>query len=344
MAPNRKPPARRAFSTGPKASTSVPRRNAPESHDLSDIVISEFMDDAAIDDLRRDFSVHYDKALVDRPDELARVLGDARALIVRNRTQVRGVLLQAGSKLQAIGRLGVGLDNIDVAACEARGIAVLPASGANDVSVAEWVIAAMLILIRGAFGSSADVLAGRWPRERLIGGEIFGRTLGLIGFGSIARETASRARALGMRIIATDPFVGPDAPAWTKHDVERVDLDTLLTSADAVSLHVPLNAETRNLIDAARLAQMKRSAILLNAARGGVVDEAELADALNAGKIAGAALDVFAGEPLRAGSPLAGAPNLIATPHIAGVTEESNVRVSAVTARNVRRVLNARRR
>jgi len=311
---------------------------------LSEIVISEFMDEAAVDDLRRDFSVHHDKGLVDRPEELARLLGEARALIVRNRTQVRGALLDAAARLEAIGRLGVGLDNIDVEACNARRIAVLPATGANDVSVAEWVIASMLVLIRGTFAASADVLAGTWPRERLIGGEIFGRTLGLVGFGSIARETASRARALGMRIVATDPFVGPDAPAWTKHDVERVDLDTLLASADAVSLHVPLNAETRNLIDARRLKQMRPSAILLNAARGGVVEEAALADALKAGRLKGAALDVFAEEPLGARSSLAGVPNLLATPHIAGVTEESNVRVSAVTARNVRRALNERRK
>jgi (S)-sulfolactate dehydrogenase len=331
------------FSTLPGGSTSVPRRATGERR-LSEIVISEFMDEAAVDDLRRDFSVHHDKGLVDRPEELARLLGEARALIVRNRTQVRGALLDAGSRLEAIGRLGVGLDNIDTDACAARAIAVLPATGANDVSVAEWVIASMLILIRGAFAASANVLAGTWPRERLIGGEIFGRTLGLVGFGSIARETASRARALGMRIVATDPFVGPHAPAWTKHDVERVDLETLLASADAVSLHVPLNAETRNLIDASRVKQMKRSAILLNAARGGVVDEAALAAALKAGRLKGAALDVFAEEPLGAGSPLAGAPNLLATPHIAGVTEESNVRVSAVTARNVRRALNEKRK
>jgi (S)-sulfolactate dehydrogenase len=205
------------------------------------------------------------------------------------------------------------------------------------------VIAAMLILIRGAFGSSADVLVGKWPRERLIGGEISGRTLGLVGFGSIARETASRARALGMRIIASDPFVGPDAPAWTKHDVERVDLDSLLAGADAVSLHVPLTPETRNLIDARRLAQMKPGAILLNAARGGIVEEAALAEALKSGRIKGAALDVFTQEPLPAGSPLADTPNLLVTPHIAGVTDESNVRVSAVTARNVRRVLSERK-
>jgi (S)-sulfolactate dehydrogenase len=311
---------------------------------LSGIVISEFMDEAAIDDLRRDFSVHYDKGLVDRPDELAPLLREARALIVRNRTQVRGALLQAGTKLEAIGRLGVGLDNIDVAACEARGIAVLPATGANDVSVAEWVIAAMLILIRGAFGSSADVRAGTWPRERLIGGEIFGRTLGLVGFGSIARETASRAHALGMPIIASDPFVAAEAPVWAQHGAERVDLDTLLARADVVSLHVPLTADTRNMIDAQRLAQMKPGVILLNAARGGIIDEAALAAALSNGTIKAAALDVFAEEPLRAGSPLGGAPNLLLTPHIAGVTQESNVRVSAVTAQNVRRVLNERQR
>jgi len=136
------------------------------------------MDEAVVDDLRRDFSVHHDKGLVDRPEELADLLRDARALIVRNRTQVRGALLDAGARLEAIGRLGVGLDNIDVEACASRGIAVLPATGANDISVAEWVIAAMLILIRGAFVSSADVLAGKWPRERLIGGEILGALSG----------------------------------------------------------------------------------------------------------------------------------------------------------------------
>jgi (S)-sulfolactate dehydrogenase len=306
---------------------------------MTDIVISEFMDEAAVEELRSDFAVTYDKGLVDRPEDLARLAAGARALIVRNRTQVRGALLAAGAKLEAIGRLGVGLDNIDVAACEARGIAVLPATGANDIAVAEWAVTTIMMLLRGAYFASDEVAAGAWPRERLMGREVHGKVLGLVGFGAIARETAVRASALGMAVIAHDPFVRDDDPAWARLGARPVGLDALLAGADAVSLHVPLTDDTRNLIDGRRLAAMKPGAVVVNAARGGVVDEAALAAALKAGSLAGAALDVFAAEPLKAGSPLAGCPNLILTPHIAGVTAESNVRVSSVTAANVRRVL-----
>lgn len=306
---------------------------------MTEIVISEFMDEAAVDELRRDFSVTYDKALVDRPEDLKALAAGARALIVRNRTQVRGDLLAAGARLEAIGRLGVGLDNIDTEACKARGIAVLPATGANDIAVAEWAVTTIMVLLRGAYFASEAVAAGTWPRERLMGREVHGKVLGLVGFGAIARETAVRARALGMAIIAADPFVTPDDPAWGRIGARPVSLDTLLAEADAVSLHIPLTAETRNLIDAGRLTAMKPDAVIVNAARGGVIDEAALAAALKAGTIAGAALDVFDVEPLKAGSPLAGCPNLILTPHIAGVTVESNVRVSSVTAANVRRIL-----
>jgi (S)-sulfolactate dehydrogenase len=306
---------------------------------MTEIVISEFMDEAAVDELRRDFSVTYDKTLVDRPEDLKALAAGARALIVRNRTQVRGDLLAAGARLEAIGRLGVGLDNIDTEACKARGIAVLPATGANDIAVAEWAVTTVMMLLRGAYVATDDVAAGTWPRERLMGREVHGKVLGLVGFGAIARETAVRARALGMSIIAADPFVKADDPAWERIGARPVSLDTLLAEADAVSLHIPLTAETRNLIDAGRLTAMKRDAVIVNAARGGVIDEAALAAALKAGTIAGAALDVFDVEPLKAGSPLAGCPNLILTPHIAGVTVESNVRVSSVTAANVRRIL-----
>ncbi len=306
---------------------------------MTEIVISEFMDEAAVEDLRRDFAVTYDKGLVDRPDELKALVAGARALIVRNRTQVRGDLLAAGTGLKAIGRLGVGLDNIDTEACKARGIAVLPATGANDIAVAEWAVTTIMVLLRGAYFASEAVADGTWPRERLMGREVHGKVLGLVGFGAIARETAMRAKAMGMSIIASDPFVKADDPAWSRIGARSVDLETLLKGADAVSLHVPLTAETRNLIDAKRLAALKSDAVIVNAARGGVIDEAALAAALKAGTIAGAALDVFDVEPLKAGSPLAGCPNLILTPHIAGVTVESNVRVSSVTAANVRRVL-----
>jgi (S)-sulfolactate dehydrogenase len=309
---------------------------------MTDIVICEFIDEAAVESLARDFTVTYDKTLVDRPDELKQLVAGARALIVRNRTQVRGALLEAGAKLEAIGRLGVGLDNIDLAACKARGIAVLPATGANDIAVAEWAITTIMVLLRGAYFASDEVAAGAWPRERLMGREVHGKLLGLVGFGAIARETAVRAKALGMNVAASDPFVPPHDPAWERYGVRPLALDALIAEADAVSLHVPLTEETRNLIDARRLAAMKPGAVIVNAARGGVIDEGALAGALQAGRLGGAALDVFADEPLKAGSPLAGSPTLILTPHIGGVTQESNVRVSAVTAANVIRVLKER--
>lgn len=301
---------------------------------VPDIVISEFMDRAAVERLQDRYEVHYDPELVDRPDELAELLGDARALIVRNRTQVRPGLVGAAPKLACVGRLGVGLDNIDMPACAARGIAVYPANGANDLSVAEYVITAALMLLRGAWLSTAQMVAGAWPRQKLMGAEFSGKVIGLVGYGAIAREVARRAEALGVRCIAYDPFLAADAPGWGS--TGRVELGELLGSADVVSLHTPLTDGTRHLVDAAAVARMKPGAILVNTARGGVVDETALIDGLRSGHLGGAALDVFETEPLTAaaGSRFAGL-NVILTPHIAGVTLESNVRVSNLVADKV---------
>lgn len=307
------------------------------------VVICEFMDEDAIREGLDGFDVLYDATLVDRPDDLARAAADARALIVRNRTQVRGALLAAAAKLEVVGRLGVGLDNIDANACRARNIAVYPATGANDVSVAEYVVATAMLLLRGAYGATPDVIAGTWPRNRLMGREIAGKRLGLVGFGAIAKETARRAVALGMSVCAHDPFVPANHSSWRQPwgAVEPFALDRLLAESDVISLHVPLTESTRNLIDAAALARMKTDAILINAARGGVVDETVVAAALKAKKLGGAALDVFEEEPLAAGRGklFADCPNLILTPHIAGVTVEANTRVSRVTVEAVRRHL-----
>ncbi|SEI10684.1 (S)-sulfolactate dehydrogenase [Methylobacterium sp. 275MFSha3.1] len=307
------------------------------------VVISEFMDEAAIAAELAGLDVQYDPGLVDRPGDLAAAVARADALIVRNRTQVRGALLDAARDLKVVGRLGVGLDNIDVPACRDRGIAVYPATGANDGAVAEYVVATALLLLRGAYGATARVAAGTWPRNALMGREIAGKRLGLVGFGSIARETARRAAALGMTVAAHDPFVAAGDPAWNPAygPVRPLALDALIAQSDVLSLHVPLTDQTRGLIDAAVLARMPKGAILINAARGGVVDEAAVAQALRSGHLGGAALDVFDREPLdaAAGAVFADVPNLILTPHIAGVTQESNVRVSAVTAAAVRRHL-----
>lgn len=301
---------------------------------MSVIVITEFMDEAAVATLSARHATLYDPGLADRQDAIPALLGDARALIVRNRTQVTADLLAAGPALTCVGRLGVGLDNIDVAACEARGVAVYPATGANDACVAEYVITAALMLLRGAWLRSADVAAGHWPRQAMIGREIGGRVLGLVGYGGIARQTAARARALGMRIIAHDPYLPPGDPAWG--ETRRVALDEVFAQADVISLHTPLTPQTCHMVNAARLAAVRPGAVIINAARGGVVDEGALADALRAGGLAGAALDVFETEPLTAaaGARFDGL-NVLLTPHIAGVTEESNVRVSSLIAAKV---------
>jgi (S)-sulfolactate dehydrogenase len=308
---------------------------------MPEIVISEFMDEAAIHASFTGRDVLYDPKLVDDPARLAAAVRDARALIVRNRTQVRGALLDAATRLQVVGRLGVGLDNIDVPACEARGIAVYPATGANDLSVAEYVITAALMLLRRAWLSTARVVAGEWPRTDLMGREMDGKRLGLVGYGAIARVTGRMARGLGMTVAAYDPLLGADHAAW--QDAERLELPALLATSDVVSLHVPLTDRTRNMLDAGAIRGMKRGAILVNAARGGVVDELALCEALRSGHLGGAALDVFEREPVDAayGARFAGVPNLVLTPHIAGVTDESNVRVSSVTAAAVARHLGA---
>jgi len=307
------------------------------------IVITEFMAEAAVASLAERFEVVYDRSLVDRPDDLQVAVGDTDALIVRNRTSVDAALLACAPQLRVVGRLGVGLDNIDVDACAARGIAVIPATGANALAVAEYVIATALVLMRGVYHSTAEVASGHWPRSALsLGREIAGKTLGIVGYGGIGRESARLGRALGMRVIGFDPQVPATSPLWTQDGTAPRDFAEVLAEADVVTLHVPLSPATRNLLDAARIATMKLDAILINTARGGVVDETAVAAALRAGTLGGAALDVFDHEPLGAGSPLAGCPRLILTPHVAGVSRESNDRVSSLIAEQVAATLTAR--
>lgn len=307
---------------------------------MTDIVISEFMDEEYIDEIAKGYDAHYDPNLVDNLDRLRASLENAQALVVRNRTQVNQELLDSAPKLKVVGRLGVGLDNIDLAACEKRGVVVCPATGANDASVAEWVIISLMMLLRNAFLSASQMLAGKWPRQQSMGCETAGKTLGLIGFGRIARETAIRAKALGMEIIAFDPYIPADDRCW--EDIKKMDhLSELLPLADAVSLHVPLTETTHHLINSEAISLMKPGSILINAARGGTVDEKALVEALKSNHLSGAALDVFETEPLTeaAAALFAGIPNLVLTPHIAGITVESNQRVSQVTMKNVCRIL-----
>ena len=307
---------------------------------MTDILVTEFMDPRAVDSLRAEFDVHYDPDLHQDAAGIASRLGSARALIVRNRTRVGRDLLAAGPRLVAVGRLGVGLDNIDLDACAERGVSVHPATGANVVAVAEYVIAAVLMMLRGAYRATDRVLAGEWPRTALIGREASGKTLGIVGFGAIGRAVARRATALGVGVAAHDPVLAPGDPAWNAPGVRRFgDLAAMLAACDVVTLHVPLTGATRHLIGAAEIAAMKPGACIVNTARGGVLDEAAMARALASGRLGAAALDVFEDEPLPAHSRLAGIPNLYLTPHVAGLTEEANARTGELVAGLVRSAL-----
>lgn len=308
---------------------------------MADIVITEFMDDEVARTLAITQDVLYDPGLVDRPADLAAAAREARALIVRNRTRVDAPLLAQCRKLKVIGRLGVGLERIDLEACRRHGVAVCPARGANAIAVAEYVIAGVLILRRGAYQATQQVIAGAWPREALIGGEVSGRRLGLVGFGDIARHVARRAGALGMEVVAFDPFIHEEDPSWRELGVRRLTFEQVLETSDALSLHVPLTSGTRHLLDRVAFDRMQRGAVLVNTTRGGVVDETAMIDALRDGRLSGAMIDVFETEPLAAatGALYSEIPNLILTPHIAGVSRESNRWLSVLTVNNVLEIL-----
>lgn len=304
---------------------------------MSSVLITEFMDKPAVDMLAKHLTVHYEPELFSQPELLLEKIKGMDAVIVRNRTQVTATLLEQADRLKIVGRLGVGLDNIDLDACQAMHIAVAPATGANSVSVAEYVIGALFDLWRPITSGFNAVVNGQWPRTQMIGRELSGKTLGLIGMGEIAHEVAQRAQVFGMSIAYFDPYVPPGTVSYQS----MATLEELLAMADCVSLHVPLNAATRNLLDAQRFKQMKPGALLVNTARGGVVDEFALVAALKDGHLGGAAIDVFEQEPMSAdyGARFAGVERLILTPHIAGVTMESNERVSHITALNVLKAL-----
>ena len=312
------------------------------------ILVTEFMADEGLSLLKEAFATVYAPEMVDDPAGLRRYLQDhaPKALIVRNRTQVTADLLSLVPGLVCVGRLGVGLDNIDVEACKARNIAVLPATGANARSVAEYVITCALMLVRGAYQNSDHMRAGDWPREQLSQGrEISGQTIGLAGFGSTAQETAKIAQGLGMNNLAYDPYLPDDHPAWAL--AKRVESSELLAKSDIISLHLPLSDETRYFLDEAALRSMKPGAIVINAGRGGLVDEAALGKVLKQGHLGGAALDVFEDEPLAGkaaddfSARFADCNNLVLTPHIAGVTLDSNRKVSQFIATEVIAALRA---
>ena len=299
------------------------------------ILITEFMDEVAVNLLKKKYDVYYDSSLVEDPNSLIKKILKMKALIVRNKTLVTRELIENAPNLKCVGRLGVGLDNIDLNACKEQNIAVYPALGANSHSVAEYVICTSMLLLRKAYFKKNEMIAGNWPRQESSGSEVYGKTLGFIGFGDIARKTRDLAIGLGINTVAYDPYLDKDSNVWK--DTKNLDLDNLLSISDIISLHIPLTKETKNLIDEKKLRLIKNSSVIINTSRGGIIDENSLAKLLKENKIGGAALDVFNKEPINKvnAKKFEGLDNLILTPHIGGVTKESNERVSKMIAKKI---------
>lgn len=270
------------------------------------------------------------------PEELRAIIGKYDALVVRSETKVTAEIIAAGSRLQVIGRAGVGVDNIDIPAATERGVVVVNAPTGNTISAAEHTIGLMLALARHIPRADASLRAGEWKRSQFIGVEVRGKTLGVIGLGQIGSEVARRARGLEMRVIGHDPFL-PEERARTL-GVELVDLPKLLTDSDFITLHTTLTPGTRNLIGANEIAMMKPSVRLLNVARGGIIDEEALAAAAASGRIAGAAVDVFSKEPAQ-GNVLTTQERIIVTPHLGASTAEAQERVAVDVAAQILAVL-----
>ena len=305
---------------------------------MPDVLISENITGAAMDALREQFDTVFEPELWRQPDRLLAVIPAFRALIVRNQTQLTRALIEAGTRLEIIGRAGVGMDNVDLDAANECGIVVALTPEQNTNSVAELVIGLLLSLARMIPEADRDTKAGGWNRWRFIGTEISGKTLGVVGLGRIGSSTAVKARALGMEIIAYDPYVDPESLRAMEVRARLTSFDEVLTRADYVTAHVPENTETRGMFGAEQFERMKPGAFFINAARGGVVQEAALLQALQAKRIAGAALDVRQQEPAQP-SAFDELPNVILVPHMGAQTHEAQRRVVTAICRDVAAVL-----
>lgn len=301
---------------------------------MARILVSDPLPQDIIENLRKEAEVEVATGL--KPDELKAKLAGFDALIVRSQSKVTAEVIAGGDSLRVIGRAGVGVDNIDVEAATNRGIMVINSPEGNTISAAEHTFGLLLAAARWIPQAHASMRRGEWDRKTFTGSELFGKTLGIVGFGRIGREVAERALAFRMKILAFDPFVTADFAR--ERGAELCDLDSLLKRADFITLHMPKTAETENLLNAERLATLKPTAILVNAARGGIINEQALADALNNKVLAAAALDVYAQEPLGP-SPLLECANLVSTPHLAASTHEAQERVAIDVAEQVLDVL-----
>jgi D-3-phosphoglycerate dehydrogenase len=294
-----------------------------------------------MDDLKKRFEVVFEPELFKDSAKLLKMIGDFRAIVVRNQTKVNAELIAAGKKLEVIGRAGVGLDNVDHAAASKAGIVVAFAPMQNSISVAELAIGLMLSMARMIPAADRSTKAGGWDRKKFTGVEMFGKTLGIVGLGRIGFLVANRAKAFGMKIIAHDNFVNPDSFTVSEIGAELVSLDELLKRSDVISVHTPETPQTMKMFNAGAFAKMKPTAFFMNTSRGGVVDEDALAEALKTKQIAAAALDVRAVEPPKP-SPLTEMENVILQPHVAAFTNEGQERVLKCVCADVDSVLSGK--
>ena len=301
-----------------------------------DVAVVEDVWGEAFERLSGDLEVVFNPKAWESSEELLALAHEARALVVRNRTQVDRTLLEACPGLLIVGRAGVGLDNIDLAGADELGVAVVAPRGANATSVAEHAIALALVLARHVVELDRACRDGGW--QRVPGRELSGGTWGVLGAGATARATARAAKALGMQVVAYDPYVSPDHPEMVEIGLRLASLDEVVSTADILSCHLPATEATRNLVGARLLAQTKPTALFINLGRGEVVDEDALADAVEEGRLAGAGLDVRAEEPPTPGR-LERLSSVVLTPHVAGITEQSQARILQVLADDIRSVL-----
>jgi D-3-phosphoglycerate dehydrogenase len=292
------------------------------------VLISDKMDPKAAA-IFRERGIEVDEKPGLTPDELAAIIGDYDGLAIRSATKVTKAILDAGDRLKVVGRAGIGVDNVDIAAATARGVVVMNTPFGNSITTAEHAIALMFALARQLPEADASTQAGKWEKNRFMGVEVTGKTLGLIGAGNIGSIVASRALGLRMRVIAYDPFLTPERAM--ELGIEKVDLDELLARADFITLHTPLTDQTRNILSRDNLAKTRKGVRIVNCARGGLIDEAALKEGLDSGHIGGAALDVFEAEPAK-DSPLFGTPNFVSTPHLGASTREAQVNVAIQVA------------
>lgn len=306
-----------------------------------DVLVSEDMAGPALDELRARYDVLVEPELWRDPDALAERISGCRGLLVRNQTMVTRTLFGAADRLEVVGRAGAGLDNIDRKAAGEADVVVCYAPDQNALSVAELGMGMLLALARRLLPAAQSTRSGGWNRRAFTGSELYGKTLGIIGFGRIGFLMAMRARAFGMRILAHDPFLSPHGVTVVETGATLVGLDDLLAESDVVSCHLPSTPATRGFLDAGRFGMMKPTALFLNLSRGEVVDEPALLEALRTGRIRGAGLDVRASEPPEP-SPLEAMENVLLTPHIAAFTEEAQDRVLSAVCRDLAAVLEGR--